>query len=454
MLRVGTCEARARLAVIDAPSASNPLEQEYSSVDTYLPKQSNTGGTAKRRPTRVPALRTIDAPSASNPLGQEYSSVDAHLTKQPNTGRAAKGRPSRETVRTANASLPVGRKFCISDRGMNMSIPVSTVSREGKGDEYRRTHPTPRVRINPTNLSGETVILPPIPARPSPTTQLHQLEGPEPSARVAEVVITTNSQSSSSQANSAHNLTKFQNQPIVTTPQQLLILHGGSEAELPEQFNSASQHPLAALEKELQTTASSHLLNLVNFGSVSIPLNTLPILDQIPSAGPSESSAIELLIPIDPHESALPSHQIEVLSDQALPVSARLAEHRRKSTLIPDSDKIFSAGQMECSAFDQNVSLEPSGSALPPPEQKFCLINSCLIPPNQTNIGGILCKLRFLTELPPLANLSAPPSIRMYKQDCQRVLSLPDEWKFCLSRFWLIPPGRRNIDQFLYKNYT
>ena len=83
VLGIGTGVAQAQLAATDAPSASTPLEQEESSVETHLPKQSNTGGTAKRRPTRVPAMRTIDAPSASNPLGQEESSVDTHLQSSP-----------------------------------------------------------------------------------------------------------------------------------------------------------------------------------------------------------------------------------------------------------------------------------------------------------------------------------------------------------------------------------
>ena len=167
VLGIGTGEAQVQLAAIDAPSASNPLGQEHSSVDANLPKQSNTGGTAKLRPTREPALRTTDAPSASNPLGQEYSSVDAHLPKQPNTGGAAKRRQPRETVRTANASLPVGGRFCISDRGMNSSIPTSTVPKMGKGDQYRLTHPPPRIRVDQANIGGETGLAPPIPARPS-----------------------------------------------------------------------------------------------------------------------------------------------------------------------------------------------------------------------------------------------------------------------------------------------
>ena len=73
--------------------------------------------------TQVANLRTADAPSASNPLGQEHSSVDANLPKQSNTGGTARRRQTRVPVRIANASLPVGGTFCISDRGMKTSVP-------------------------------------------------------------------------------------------------------------------------------------------------------------------------------------------------------------------------------------------------------------------------------------------------------------------------------------------
>ena len=393
VLGVGTGGAQAQLAAIDAPSASNPLGQEHSSVDTHLPKQPDTGGAAKRRPTREHALRTIGAPSASNPLGQEESSVDTHLPKQPDTGGAAKLRSTRETVRTANASLPVGGEFRISDRGMNSSIPTSTIPKVGKGDQYRLTHPTPRIaKIGPTSISGEidstqVSLMHPVQVRPTLTGQPH-------SSQVAEAIPTINLQSSSSQANPAHNSSKIQNQHIVPIVQQLLILHGGSEAELSERLEAASPHPLAAIEHELQIPSSSRLLNLTNFGSIENPLNTLPIFGSIHSAGPSESSTIKPNTPTEPPESALSSCANKVLTDKSRANSAYSSEHRRNSIQIPNLDKVVSANQPEHSAFEMNAS------------------------------------------------------------SSQRVLLLPNEQKSCPSRFWLIPLGQRNIAKFLYKIHT
>ena len=233
--------------------------------------------------------------------------------------------------------------------------------------------PVPRVRRDLTSLGGVTDstrvgLAPPIPARPSPTSEQSLQPSSQSPPRVANAVQRVRPVSSSREANSASNISFPKNQQIVTTPQQLLILDGGSEADQSERLESDSLHPLAVFEQELRTSSSSHLLTLANFGNTSVLLNTLPIFDRISSAGPSEPSAVELNVAIGPPGSALSSCPTEVLPDQILSNSAGSAEHRRNSTQISNSDKVTSASQSKCSAFEQNILAGPPESNLPTTE--------------------------------------------------------------------------------------